>query len=89
MTRFIARFIVATRRFVRDDCGATLAKYALDVALISLVAGGGAVVLGAGISNLFGNIATGLNRVKDNPIAVQPCRDHQRPDGGRHDNRRW
>ncbi|MBV8265290.1 MAG: Flp family type IVb pilin [Planctomycetaceae bacterium] len=82
MTRFVARLIVATRRFVRDKCGATLAEYALDVALISLVAGGGATILGTGISNLFGNIATGLNSIMVNPIAVQPRRDHQRPDGG-------
>src|SRR4249920_2317647 len=65
----MTRFIAAAKRFVREEEGATLVEYALAIALISLVAGAGALVLGQGISNFFGNVATGVNAVKVAPIA--------------------
>ena len=46
----MAKFIAAAKRFVREEEGATLVEYALAIALISLVAGAGAFILGSGIS---------------------------------------
>jgi pilus assembly protein Flp/PilA len=53
----------AIRRFVREEEGATLVEYALAIALISLVAGAGALVLGQGISSFFGNVSAGVNSI--------------------------
>jgi pilus assembly protein Flp/PilA len=59
----MSRFGSAIRRFIREEEGATLIEYALAVALISLVAGGGAYVLGQGISTFFGNTSSGVNAI--------------------------
>jgi Flp pilus assembly pilin Flp len=56
-------FASAIRRFVREEDGATLVEYALAIALISLVAGAGAVVLGQGISTFFGSTSSGVNSI--------------------------
>jgi len=64
----MAEIIAAAKRFVREEEGATLVEYALAIALISVVAGAGAIILGNSISNFFGNVATGVNAVKVNPI---------------------
>jgi pilus assembly protein Flp/PilA len=57
----MAKFIAAAKRFVREDEGATLVEYALAIALISLVAGAGALILGTGISDFFGKVSTKVN----------------------------
>ena len=59
----MTRFIAAAKRFVREEEGATLVEYALAIALISLVAGAGALVLGQGISTFFGKVSTGVNGI--------------------------
>jgi Flp pilus assembly pilin Flp len=59
----MSKFANAVKKFVRDEEGATLVEYALTIALISLVAGGGALVLGQGISTFFGKVSTGVNAV--------------------------
>jgi len=53
----------AVRRFIREEEGATLIEYALAVALISLVAGAGALVLGQGISTFFSSTSSGINSI--------------------------
>ncbi|MBV8077080.1 MAG: Flp family type IVb pilin [Planctomycetaceae bacterium] len=53
----------AVLRFVREEEGATLVEYALALALISFVAGLGAVVLGQNISTFFGKVGTSVQGV--------------------------
>ncbi|MBV8077081.1 MAG: Flp family type IVb pilin [Planctomycetaceae bacterium] len=53
----------AVLRFVREEEGATLVEYALALALISLVAGLGAVILGQNISTFFSNVGTAIQGV--------------------------
>jgi Flp pilus assembly pilin Flp len=57
----------AVRRFVREEEGATMLEYALAIALISLVAGAGALVLGQGISTFLGNVASGVSSIQVPP----------------------
>ncbi|MBV8077084.1 MAG: Flp family type IVb pilin [Planctomycetaceae bacterium] len=59
----------AVLRFVREEEGATLIEYALAIALISLVAGAGAILLGQGISTFLGNVANGVNGI---PVPPAP-----------------
>jgi pilus assembly protein Flp/PilA len=59
----MSKFALAVKKFVREEEGATLVEYALTIALISLVAGAGALVLGQGISTFFGKVSTGVNNV--------------------------
>ncbi|MBV8074910.1 MAG: Flp family type IVb pilin [Planctomycetaceae bacterium] len=59
----MAKFIATARRFVREEEGATLVEYALALALISLVAGLGAVVLGQNISTFFGNVGAAIAKI--------------------------
>jgi Flp pilus assembly pilin Flp len=51
------------RSFVRGEEGATLLEYALAIALISIVAGTGAVFLGEGISNILVKTADGIKKL--------------------------
>jgi len=55
------------RRFVREEEGATLFEYALAIALISLVAGAGALVLGNGISNFLGTVGGVVTNIQVPP----------------------
>ncbi|HEY0780386.1 MAG TPA: Flp family type IVb pilin [Gemmatirosa sp.] len=59
----MSKFTSAVRRFVRDEEGATMAEYALLVAVIALVALAGAKTLGTNInsklSTAAGNVANG------------------------------
>ena len=50
--------MLITRRLARDTNGATMAEYALLVALIALVVALGATILGQDISTMFNNIGT-------------------------------
>ena len=59
----MSKLTSAVRRFVRDEEGATMAEYALLVAVIALVALAGAKTLGTNISSKLttaaGNVANG------------------------------
>ena len=48
----------AFRRFVRDETGATMAEYALLIAVIALVAVAGARTLGSNLSSKMTSAAT-------------------------------
>ena len=54
----MSKFTSAVRRFVRDEDGATMAEYALLVAVIALVALAGAKTLGTNISGSLNTAAT-------------------------------
>ncbi len=58
----MSKFASTVRRFVRDETGATMAEYALLIAVIALVAVAGAKTLGDNLSSKFttigGKIAT-------------------------------
>jgi pilus assembly protein Flp/PilA len=56
----MAKFIAAARRFFREEEGAALVEYALAVALISLVAGAGAYILGGDINAFFTSVGTAV-----------------------------
>jgi len=57
----MAKIIAAAKRFVREEEGATLVEYALAIALISLVAGAGAFILGGNIRTFFTNVGTSVS----------------------------
>ncbi|MGZ8375788.1 MAG: Flp family type IVb pilin [Gemmatirosa sp.] len=48
----------AVRRFLRNDDGATMAEYALLVAVIAIVAVAGAKLLGANVNTKLNEAAT-------------------------------
>lgn len=54
----MTKFATALRRFVRDEQGATMAEYALLVAVIALVAVAGAKALGTSLNNRLSGAAT-------------------------------
>ncbi len=58
----MSKFASAVSRFVRDETGATMAEYALLIAVIALVAVTGAKTLGNNLRDKFtsvgGNITT-------------------------------
>lgn len=54
----MSKLTSAVRRFVRDEEGATMAEYALLVAVIALVALAGAKTLGNNISSKLNSAAT-------------------------------
>ena len=54
----MSKFANAVRRFVRDETGATMAEYALLIAVIALVAVAGARTLGTTLNTRFTNGAT-------------------------------
>ena len=57
----MSKLTSAVRRFVRDEEGATMAEYALLVAVIALVALAGAKTLGNSISNRLTNAAGNIS----------------------------
>ena len=54
----MSKLASAVRNFVRDENGASMAEYALLIAVIALVAVAGAKTLGANINTKLGNAAT-------------------------------
>lgn len=54
----MSTFATAVRRFVRDESGATMAEYALLVAVIALVALAGAKALGTSVKDKLNSAAT-------------------------------
>jgi len=54
----MSKFATAARRFLRDETGATMAEYALLVAVIALVAVVGARALGTSVNNRLNGAAT-------------------------------
>lgn len=54
----MSKLTSAVRRFVRDEEGATMAEYALLVAVIALVALAGAKTLGNNLNSKFNSTAT-------------------------------
>ncbi len=53
----MSKFASAARRFVRDETGATMAEYALLIAVIALVAVAGAKTLGTTLNTKLGTAA--------------------------------
>jgi pilus assembly protein Flp/PilA len=51
------KFVLATRRFMRDEEGVTAIEYGLIAALIALAIIVGATALGTGLNDLFQRIA--------------------------------
>ncbi len=58
----MSKFASAARRFVRDETGATMAEYALLIAVIALVAVAGAKTLGTNLNNKLDAAATKIAR---------------------------
>ena len=56
----MSKFATAARRFVRDETGATMAEYALLIAVIALVAVAGARTLGTTVRTKMNNQATSI-----------------------------
>ena len=54
----MSTFASAVRRFVRDEVGASMAEYALLIAVIALVAVAGAKTLGTTLNTKFDSAAT-------------------------------
>lgn len=57
----MSTFATAVRRFVRDESGATMAEYALLIAVIALVAVAGARTLGNSLGN---RMTTAANTIR-------------------------
>lgn len=53
----MSTFATAVRRFVRDETGASMAEYALLIAVIALVAVAGAKTLGTSLNTKMGSAA--------------------------------
>ena len=51
------KFVLATRRFMRDEEGVTAIEYGLIAALIAVVIIAGASTLGGNLNTLFSDIA--------------------------------
>lgn len=54
------KFVLATRRFMRDEEGVTAIEYGLIAALIAVVIIAGASTLGGNLNTLFNDIANCL-----------------------------
>ena len=54
----MSKFASAVRRFVRDEAGASMAEYALLIAVIALVAVAGAKSLGNNLNTKLNGAAT-------------------------------
>lgn len=57
----MARILNATRRFLADESGATMAEYALVVALIAAACIAAVTALGTAISSKFGTVTSQLS----------------------------
>ncbi|MDO9200271.1 MAG: Flp family type IVb pilin [Rhodoferax sp.] len=54
------KFVLATRRFMRDEEGVTAIEYGLIASLVAVAIILGATALGGGLNELFKNIAACL-----------------------------
>lgn len=54
------RLITQTKRFLRDEDGATMVEYALMLALIAIVCIGAISLIGSGANGMFTTIANDL-----------------------------
>lgn len=54
------KFVLATRRFLRDEEGVTAIEYGLIAALIAVVIIGGVTVIGDRLCETFNTVATKL-----------------------------
>jgi len=61
----MSKFVLATRRFLRDEEGVTAIEYGLIAALIAVVIIAGAAAVGTNLNTLFENISNCL----ENPSA--------------------
>ncbi|OGA98845.1 MAG: pilus assembly protein [Burkholderiales bacterium RIFCSPHIGHO2_12_FULL_61_11] len=55
------KFVLATRRFLRDEEGVTAIEYGLIAALIAVVIIGAVTLVGDGLNTVFNTIQTELN----------------------------
>ena len=60
----MSKFASAVRRFVRDETGASMAEYALLIAVVALVAVAGAKTLGTSISSKMSTAASTITSTK-------------------------
>jgi pilus assembly protein Flp/PilA len=56
----MSKFVAAARRFIKDESGATMVEYGLMLALIAIVAMGGAAIIGTQAKTLFSNVGNTL-----------------------------
>jgi len=56
----MTKLLAASKRFVRDEEGASLAEYGLLLALIAVICIGAIALLGTNISGLLSTAATGI-----------------------------
>ena len=56
----MAKFIAAAKSFAKGEEGATMVEYGLMLALIAIVAMGGAALIGTKASGLFSTVANTL-----------------------------
>jgi len=56
----MAKFATAVKRFMKDEEGATMVEYGLMLALIAIVAMGGAAIIGTQAKTLFTNVGNTL-----------------------------
>ncbi len=55
------KFVLATRRFMRDEEGVTAIEYGLIAALIAVVIIGSVRVLGTTLQGVFDDVATAIS----------------------------
>ena len=55
-------------KIIKEEEGATALEYGLLTVLVALVLAGGAVILGEGLNNLFGNVGTEVNNAQPGTI---------------------
>ncbi|MBK5207329.1 MAG: Flp family type IVb pilin [Polaromonas sp.] len=55
------KFVLATRRFLRDEEGVTAIEYGLIAALIAVVIIGAVTLIGTDLNVVFGKVAGALN----------------------------
>jgi pilus assembly protein Flp/PilA len=58
------------KRYWKEEDGATALEYALLTVLIALVLAGGAVVLGEGLNQIFGDVGTEVESTQPTSIPV-------------------
>jgi pilus assembly protein Flp/PilA len=56
----MSRFAAAAKRFIKDESGATMVEYGLVLALIAIVAMGGAAIIGTKATQLFSTVGNTL-----------------------------
>jgi len=56
----MTRFVVASKRFVKGEEGATMVEYGLMLALVAIVAMAGAALIGLNANSLFNTVGTTL-----------------------------